>query len=198
MKPLRWIDVNTHTHTHTYAPEVVYGIYRSRFPHCNCRTANLAKQICINLVKLTHKLHLKSFLIVEKGTFNVLIAQLIEFQTQIWAKFQDRFMGTLKPMIIGLRDKSHPVINKNAFLRKWISKVITSVVLHLSSNKFMRQCFRNMKFMKAALWNKLYATISRNTFRHKKYLKLSQVAFFLQSKKSVEKWLWNHLPSISK
>ena len=35
-------------------------------------------------------------LIVQKGTFNVLIAQLIEFQTQIWAKFQNRFVGTLK------------------------------------------------------------------------------------------------------
>ena len=66
-----------------YAPEVVYGICRPGFPHCNCRTVNPAKQIYISLVKLIHKLHLKSFLTVEKGTFNVLIAQLIEFQTQI-------------------------------------------------------------------------------------------------------------------
>ena len=74
---------HTHTHIHTYVPEVVYGICRPGFLHCNCLTINPAKQICINLVKLIHKLHLKSLLIVEKGTFNVLIAQLIEFQTQI-------------------------------------------------------------------------------------------------------------------
>ena len=91
-------------------PEVVYGICRSGFLYCNCQTVNPAKQICINLVKLIHKLHLKSLLIVEKGTFNVLIAQLIEFQTQV--------MGTLKPMITGLRDKSYQVINKNTFPRK--------------------------------------------------------------------------------
>ena len=68
---------------HTYAPEVVYGICRPGFLHCNCQTVNPRKQIYINSVKLTHKLHLRSLLIGEKGTFNVLIAQLIEFQTQI-------------------------------------------------------------------------------------------------------------------
>ena len=30
----------------------------------------------------------------------------------------NRFVGTLKLMTTGLRDKSHPVINKNVFLRK--------------------------------------------------------------------------------
>ena len=64
-------------------PEVVYGICRPGFLHCNCQTGNPAKQICINLVKLIHKLYLKPLLIVEKGTFNVLVTQLIEFQTQI-------------------------------------------------------------------------------------------------------------------
>ena len=135
-------------------------------------------------------------LIVEKGTFNVLIAQLIEFQTQIRAKFQDRFMGTLKPMITKLRGKSHPIINKNAFPKKWISKVITSVVSHLSS----------MFCSVSGTWNswKLLYEINytqqsvETLFRHKNYLKLSQVAFFFQCKKSVEKWPWNHLPLLSK
>ena len=76
-------DTHTHTITHRYAPEVVYGICRPGFLHCNCQTVKPVKEICINLVKLIHKLHLRSFLIVEKGTFNVLITQLIEFQTQI-------------------------------------------------------------------------------------------------------------------
>ena len=62
---------------------MVYGICRAGFLRCNCQTLNLAKQICINLVKLMHKLLLKSLLIVEKGTFNVLLAQLIEFQALI-------------------------------------------------------------------------------------------------------------------
>ena len=83
-------------HTHTYVPEVVYGICSPGFFHCNCQTVNPAKQIYINLVKSIHKLHLKSLLIVKKGTFDVLFAQLIEFQTQIWAKFQDRFVGTFE------------------------------------------------------------------------------------------------------
>ena len=73
----------THIHTHIYPPEMVYGICRPGFLHCNCQTVNLAKQICINLVKLMHKMLLKSLLIVEKGTFNVLLAQLIEFQALI-------------------------------------------------------------------------------------------------------------------
>ena len=100
---------HAHRHTHTYAPEVVYRICCSGFLHCNCQTVNQGKQICINLVKLTYKLHLRSLMIVEKGTLNVFIAQLLEFQTQIRAKFQSRFVGTLKLMIPGLRDKSHPV-----------------------------------------------------------------------------------------
>ena len=148
------------------------------FLHCNYQTVNPGKQICINFVKLIHKLHLRSLLIVEKGTFNVLIAQLIEFQTQIWAKFQNRFLGTLKLMIPGLRDKSHPAINKNAFPRKWISKVITSDVLHLSPKKFIQQCFGNMKFMKASLWNKLHATISRDTFSSKEISKVVPSSIF--------------------
>ena len=76
---------HTHVHTHTRAraPQVVYRIYRPGFLHYNCQTVNPGKQICINLVKLIHKLHLRSLLIVEKATFNVLIAQLIEFQSQI-------------------------------------------------------------------------------------------------------------------
>ena len=154
----------THKHTRARAPQVVYRIYRPGFLHYNCQTVNPGKQICINFVKLIHKLHLRSLLIVEKATFNVLIAQLIEFQSQIWANFQNRFVGTLKLMMPGLRDKSHPVINKNAFWRKRISKFITSDVLHLSPNEFIRQCFGNVKFMKAALWKKLHATISRNSF----------------------------------
>ena len=97
---------------------MVYGICRPEFPHCNCQTVNLAEQICINLVKLMHKMLLKSLLIVEKGTFNVLLAQLIEFQALIRVEFQDRFMGILKLIITGLRDKSHPVIHNNAFPRK--------------------------------------------------------------------------------
>ena len=117
-------------------------------------------------------------LIVEKGTFNVLIAQLIEFQTQIWAKFQNRIVGTLKLTIPGLRDKPHLVINKNAFPGKWISKVITSDVLLLSPNKFIRQCFGNMKFMKAALWNKLHTTISRNTLSSKEISKVVASSIF--------------------
>ena len=118
-------------HAHTYAPEVVYRICRPGFLRCNCKTVKPAKEICINLVKLLHKLYLRSLLIIEKSYFNVLITQLIQFQTQIWVKFHNRFVGTLKPMIPGLWNKSHPVINKNAFPRKWISKVITSDVLHL-------------------------------------------------------------------
>ena len=157
---------------------MVYGICRPGFLHCSCQTVNPAKQICIDLVKPIHKLHLRSLLIAEKGTFNALIAQLIEFQTQIWAKFPNRFVGTLKLMITGLRYKSHPVINKNAFPRKWMSKVITSDVLHLSPNKFMRQCFENMKFMKAALWNKLHATISRNSFSSKERSKVVPSSIF--------------------
>ena len=109
---------HAHTHTHKYAPEVVYRICRPGFLHCDCQTVNQGKQICINLVKLTYKLHLRSLMIVEKGNFNVFIVQLIEFQTQIRAKFQKKFVGTLKLMIPDLRDKSHPVINKNAFRRK--------------------------------------------------------------------------------
>ena len=62
---------------------MVYEICRHGFLHCNCQTVNLGKQIYINLVKLTHKLHLRPLLIGEKVTFNVLIAQLIEFQTHI-------------------------------------------------------------------------------------------------------------------
>ena len=68
---------------HTHTSELAYKICRPGFLHCNCQTVNLAKQICINLVKLLHKLHLRSLLIAEKGTFNVHIAQLIESQTQI-------------------------------------------------------------------------------------------------------------------
>ena len=90
---------HTHTHTqrereretHTYVREGVYGICRPEFLQCNCQTVNPGKQICINLVRLIHKFHLRSFLIVEKGTFNVLIAQLIEFQNEICAKFQNSF-----------------------------------------------------------------------------------------------------------
>ena len=187
----------THTHTHIYAPEVVYGIFHSGFLHFICQTVKPAKEIYINLEKLIHKRHLRSLLIVEKRTFNVLITQLIEFQTQIWAKFQNRFVGTLKPMIPGLRDKSHPVINKNAFPRKWVSKVITSDVLHLSPDKFTRKCFGNMKFMKAALWNTYTQQPVETIFRQKKYLKLSQVAFFHPCKKSV-KCPCNQLPLLSK
>ena len=168
----------THTHTHTFAPKVVYWICRPGFLHCNCQTVNPGKQFCINFVKQILKLHLRPLLIVEKGAFNVLIAQLIEFQTQIWAKFQNRFLGTLKLMIPGLRDKSHPVIHKNAFPRKWISKVITSDILHLSPKKFIQQCFGNMKFMKASLWNKLHATISRNTFSSKEISKVVPSSIF--------------------
>ena len=69
---------------------MVYGICRPGFLHCSCQTVNPGKQICINLVKLIHKLHLRSLLIVEKGTFNVLLAQLIEFQTQIQVSEQVR------------------------------------------------------------------------------------------------------------
>ena len=112
------IERNTHTYTHTYAREGVYGICHPEFLQCNCQTVNPGKQICINFVKLIHKFHLRSFLIVEKGTFNVLIAQLIEFQNEICAKFQNSFVGTLKLMIPGLLEKLHPVINKNAFPRK--------------------------------------------------------------------------------
>ena len=176
---------------------MVYGICRSGAFHCNCQTVKPAKEICTNLVKLIHKVHLISLLIVEKGTFNVLITQLMEFQTQVWAKFQNRFVGTLKPMIPGLRDKSHPVINKNAFPRKWVSKVITSDVLHLSPDKFTRKCFGNMKFMKAALWNTYTQQPVETIFCQKKYLKLSQVAFFLPCKKSV-KCYWNQLLLFSK
>ena len=66
--------LSAHTHTYTYAPEVVYGIYCAGFLHCNCQTVNPGKQTGINLVKLIHKLlHLGSLLIVEKGTFSVLV-----------------------------------------------------------------------------------------------------------------------------
>ena len=94
------------------------------------------------------------------------------------SNLQKRFVGTLKLMIAGLRDKLHLVINKNAFSRKWISKVITSDVLYLSPHKFLRQCFKNMKFMKAALWNKLHATISRNTFSSKEKSKVVPSSIF--------------------
>ena len=67
--------LSARTYTYTYAPEVVYGNYCAGFLHCNCQTVNPGKQTCINLVKLIHKLlHLRSLLIVEKGTFNVLVA----------------------------------------------------------------------------------------------------------------------------
>ena len=80
---------------------MVYGIFWPGFSHSNCQTVNPAKEICINLVKLIHNYHRRSSLIIEKSTFNVLIAQLKEFQTQILAKFQNRFVGTLKLMIPG-------------------------------------------------------------------------------------------------
>ena len=34
---------HTHTFTHTYAPEVVYGICRPEFLHCNFQTVNPGK-----------------------------------------------------------------------------------------------------------------------------------------------------------
>ena len=76
-------NTDTHKQTHTYAPEAVYGIFCLEFLHCKCQTVNPGKEISTNLVKLIHKFHLRSLLIVQKGTFNVLIAQLIEFQTKI-------------------------------------------------------------------------------------------------------------------
>ena len=68
---------------HTHTTEVVYYICRPGFLHCNCQAVNLTKQIYIDLAKLLHILHFRSLLIVEKGTFNVHIAQLIKSQTQI-------------------------------------------------------------------------------------------------------------------
>ena len=94
--------IHTHTHTRARAPEVVYGICCPGFPHCNCQTVNHSEQICINLVKLIHNLIIRSSLIIEKSTFKVFIGQLNEFQIPIWVKFQNRFVGTLKPMTPGL------------------------------------------------------------------------------------------------
>ena len=132
--------MHTYSHTHTNTHEICCP----GFLHCNCQTVNSGTQICINLVKLIHKPHLRSLLIVE-----ISLLPQATFWTQVLTNLYGSVLGT------------------------WNSwKLLYEI-------NYMQQSVETL-------------------FRQNRYLKLSQVAFFFPCKKSVEKWNWNHLPSLLK
>ena len=115
-KASRWKKGFTHAHTHTRARMKWFMEFAALgFPNAIV-TVNPAAQLHINLVKLMHKIIIRSLLTIEKGTSEVLTGQLKAFWTHIWAKFQNRFVWTLK--LMGLPTFTFRIVYLNEFVTK--------------------------------------------------------------------------------